>query len=103
MIEYIGIIIGSICVIALGIVCYFFYNKISVQQTTIEQLIMRQRSMEATIFRPPPKQEINHLYKTIDDDCDDCVVKPFTPPFNDDDKTTDADNSTNEDAEKNEE
>lgn len=97
MIEYIGIIIASICVIALGIVCYFFYNKISAQQITIEQLIMRQRSMEATLFRPPPKQEINSLYDkiTVDEDCDDCAVKPFETLFKQqkDDENTKTDNN----------
>lgn len=82
MIEYIGIIVGSICLLALGIIGYFLYNRINTQQTTIEQMIMRQRSMEAVIFRPPPKQEIKSLYgKTTtatEDDCDNCSIKPFT-------------------------
>jgi hypothetical protein len=79
MMEYIGIIVGVVCVIALAVVGYFLYSRISTQQTTIEQLILRQRSMESAFFRPPPQQEINSLYskRTTNDGCDDCVVKPF--------------------------
>ena len=78
--EYIGIIVGVICVVGIAVAGYFLYSRMSSQQTTIDQLIARQRSMEAMIFRPPPRQELNSLYakeNKSEEDCDDCEVKPF--------------------------
>lgn len=86
MYEYIGIIVGVICILAVAVVGYFLYSRMNGHQITIEQMIHRQRSLEAALLRPPPRQEIKSLYKSDKEDCESCVVKPFTETIPKDDQ-----------------
>src|SRR5579864_214147 len=76
MIEH--IIVAAVCVILIGIVGYFLYNKISTQQNIIDELVHRYRSIEAVIYRPPPRQELNSLFKpnATSSKCDSCMIEP---------------------------
>lgn len=76
MIEYIGIIIGIVGIIALAIVGYYLYKRIGTQQGTIEALIARQRYIDAIISRPPPRQEVASLFGSTSN-CENCTLRPF--------------------------
>lgn len=76
MIEYIGVVIGIVGIIALAIVGYYLYKRIGSQQGTIEALIMRQRYIDAIISRPPPRQEVASLFESTSN-CENCTLSPF--------------------------
>lgn len=69
-------IIGAICVIAVAVLCYFLYRKVANQQEEIEKLIHRQRSLEAFLFKPPPRQEIVSLFEKETRSCESCDLNP---------------------------
>jgi hypothetical protein len=78
MLEYIGIIIGIVCIIALIGLGYFLYSKSSKQQEVINQLILKHRAIESALFRPPPHHDVNALYTDqLDTNCDECTLQPY--------------------------
>jgi hypothetical protein len=79
MFTYVGIALGCLCLIAIAILGYFLYNRVKVQQSTIEQLIARQISLEGILTRPPPRQELSSFVgsRALNDDCDDCDIVPI--------------------------
>lgn len=81
MLEYIGIIIGIVSIIAIIGLGYFLYSKSSKQQELINQLILKHRSMESALFRPPPHHDVNSLYnEQSDDNCEECTLQPYAEP-----------------------
>jgi len=79
MIEH--IIVVGICVVIIAIIGYYLYSKINTQQDTIDQLIKRYRSLEAVIYRPPPRTELTSLFnqQSTDPNCESCMISPIVP------------------------
>jgi Chordopoxvirus A13L protein len=79
MIEH--IIVVGICVVIIAIIGYYLYSKINTQQDTIDQLIKRYRSLEAVIYRPPPRTELTSLFnqQSADPNCESCMISPVVP------------------------
>lgn len=79
MLEYIGIIIGIVSIIALIGLGWFLYSKSSKQQELINQLILKHRSIESALFRPPPHHDVNLLYNDeVEPNCDECTLQPYS-------------------------
>ena len=79
MLDYIGIIIGCVCLVLIAVIGYFLYKKIGVQQFTIDQLIERQLVVEGTIMRPSPGTEVQSLVDVTSEECEECDIVPV--PF----------------------
>lgn len=78
MITYIGIILGIVCLIAVAIIGYFLYNRISNQQIAIDNVISHQMELERILIRPPPRQELNSfMNKQVNYNCAECDVSPI--------------------------
>ena len=80
MLTYVGIIISCICLVLIAVCGYFLYTKIGTQQTTIEELVHRQLSIEGMLMRPPPRQEVQSLLSDTIAPCEECYVEQFEDP-----------------------
>lgn len=78
MLDYIGIIIGCVCLVLIAVIGYFLYKKIGVQQFTIDQLIERQLVVEGTIMRPSPGTEVQSLVDVTSEECEECDIVPVS-------------------------
>lgn len=56
------IVVGIVCILAVGVVTYYLYNKYSTQQTAITTMIDRIEKMERLIAQPPSPEELIELY-----------------------------------------
>lgn len=78
MLNYIGIIIGCVCLVLIAVIGYFLYKKIGAQQFTIDQLIERQLVVEGAIMRPSPGSEVQSLVDVTSEECEECDIMPVT-------------------------